>query len=90
MDPEAVRRQIELCESTRGIEGFGENVETLLIMLPPMMRASIEADENVYKFSDGYINRFINNVLITVEFTKVRAFDHEALFAAIKRRLGGE
>jgi len=47
----------------------------------------VEADESVYKLSEGYANRFINNVLITVEFVTVKTFDHETLFAAIKSRL---
>ncbi len=83
----AINKQVELCESTKGSDAFAANVETLLTMLPPRMRAGVEANEGVYKLSDGYVNRFINNVLITVEFTKVKTFDHEALLAAIKSRL---
>ena len=87
MSDGAIRKQVELCESTRGTDTFAVNVETLLTKLPPRLRARVEADESVYKLSEGYANRFINNVLITVEFVTVKTFDHETLFAAIKSRL---
>jgi hypothetical protein len=56
-------------------------------MLPAETRAEIEAVEGVYKDEETYVNRFINMVLITVEFVKVRTLDHEAAFTAILARV---
>jgi hypothetical protein len=69
-------------QAAKGTEGFAQAVEALLDMLPPERRAEVEAVPGVYK-EEACVNRFINMVLITVEFVTVRTLDNEALYAAI-------
>jgi hypothetical protein len=83
MSDELIARQIEVCEAAKGTEGFTQAVEALRDMLPPETRAEVEAVHGVYKEEEACVNRFINMVLITVEFVTVRTLDHEALYAAI-------
>ncbi len=56
-------------------------------MLPMRIRGALENDECIYKIEDGCVNRFINNVLITVEFAPVKVIDYEILLTKIKERL---
>jgi hypothetical protein len=56
-------------------------------MLPADTRSEIEKVDGVYKETESYVNRFINNVLITVEFVTTRALDHDALYSAILARV---
>lgn len=87
MPDEAIQRQIEECESARGTDKFLYAVEALLKLLPKKMRDEINADPRIYKDEEAYVNRFINNVLITVEFTNNKVVDHEAMFAVIQEKL---
>ena len=83
MSNEEISAQIGVCEAAKGTKDFAPAVVALLDMLPPETRTEVEAVEGVYKEDETYVNRFINMVLITVEFVKVRTLDHEAAFAAI-------
>jgi hypothetical protein len=56
-------------------------------MLPEDMRSEIEKVEGVCKESSSYVNRFINNVLITVEFETTKTYDHKALYSEILKRI---
>lgn len=84
---EEVRRQIGVCDSVRGTKGFAPAVEALLAMLPPETRTEVESTEGVYKETEQYTNRFINMVLVSVEFETVRTLDHEAALNIIKALL---
>lgn len=88
MSDDAVKRQIEVCETARGTEGFVPAVDALFNMLPPETRSEIEKVPGVYKEEESYENRFINMVLISVEFVTTKKLDHEALYAAILEKLG--
>ena len=83
MSDEEIKRQIEACESNRNAEKFAPSVDALFNMLPADTRSEIEKVDRVYKETESYVNRFINNVLITVEFVTTRALDHDALYSAI-------
>jgi hypothetical protein len=87
MSSEQLRAQIEICEAAKGMKGFDQAVEALLGMLPPETRAEVEAADGVYKEEETCVNRFINMVLITVEFVTVRTLDHETLYTAILTRI---
>jgi hypothetical protein len=87
MSDDAIRRQIEACEVARGTEGFAPAVDALFNMLPPDMRSEIERVPGVYKEEESYVNRFINMVLISVEFVTTRTLDHDALYSAILEEL---
>jgi hypothetical protein len=82
-----IARQIDVCEAAKGTVDFAQAVEALRDMLPPEIRAEVEAVPSVYKEEEACVNRFINMVLITVEFVAVRTLDHEALYAAILARV---
>ncbi len=88
MFDEEIRWQMGACEAARGTKDFAPSVEALLNMLPPETRSEVEKVEGVYVEKESYINRFINMVLISVEFTTVRTLDHEAALNAIKTRMG--
>jgi hypothetical protein len=87
MSDEEIKRQIEACESNRNAEKFALSVDALFNMLPADTRSEIEKVDGVYKETESYVNRFINNVLITVEFVTTRALDHDALYSAILARV---
>jgi hypothetical protein len=87
MSDEEIKRQIEACESNRNAEKFAPSVDALFNMLPADTRSEIEKVDGVYKETESYVNRFINNVLITVEFVTTRALDHDALYSAIIARV---
>jgi hypothetical protein len=87
MSDEAVKRQIEICRSKIGADGFAPCVMDLYNMLPEEIRTEIEKVEGVCKISENYVNRFINNVLITVEFVTTKTYDHKALYSEILKRI---
>ena len=87
MSDEAIRRQIESCESTKGTDKFVYFVEALLNMLPEGIRAEVEKDPHIYKDEESYINRFINNALISVEFVTNKVVDPEALYSVILEKI---
>jgi len=37
--------------------------------------------------SESYVNRFINNVFITVEFVATKTYDHQVLYSEILKRI---
>jgi hypothetical protein len=86
MPEETIRRQINACNSNLGTETFDSSVIDLFNMLPEEMRSEIEKVEGVCKLSESYVNRFINNVLVTVEFVTTKTFDHNLLFSEILKR----
>jgi hypothetical protein len=88
MSGEEIRRQISVCDSAKGTKEFTPAVEELLAMLPSEMRSQVEGVEGVYTETEQYTNRFVNMVLISVEFSSVRTLNHEAALDAIKTRLG--
>ena len=88
MSDEEIRRQLGLCEEARGTKEFASNVEALLAMLSPEKRSEVEGTEGVYKETEQYTNRFVNMVLVSVEFSTVRILNHMAALDAIKTRLG--
>ena len=88
MSEDTLKRQIEVCEAAKGMEDFAHAVDALFNMLPPEMRSEIEKVPGVYKEEESYVNRFINMVLISVEFVTTKKLDHEALYAAILEKLG--
>jgi hypothetical protein len=51
MSDEALKRQIELCNSSINTENFTPAVDALLNMLPAEMRSEIENVDGVYKES---------------------------------------
>ncbi len=59
----------------------------LFNMLPEDMRTEIEKVEGVCKLSESYVNRFINNVLITVEFVTTKTYDHQVLYSKILKKI---
>lgn len=59
----------------------------LFNMLPEETRSEIEKMEGVCKISESYVNRFINNVLIAVEFVTTKTYDHKLLFSEILKRI---
>ncbi|MCX6649573.1 MAG: hypothetical protein NTV61_09355 [Candidatus Bathyarchaeota archaeon] len=87
MSDDAIRRQVEVCEAAKGTKGFAPSVDALLNMLPPETRSEIEKMNGVYKETETYMNRFINMVLISVEFVTTRTLDHDALYSAILARI---
>ncbi len=87
MSDEEIRRQLGVCEAARGTKEFAPAVEALLAMLPPDIRSEVENVEGVYKETEQYTNRFVNMVLVSVEFATVRTLDPEAALAAIKNRV---
>jgi hypothetical protein len=87
MPDEAIKRQIEVCNSNIDTENFGPCVMDLFNMLPEDMRTEIEKVEGVCKLSESYVNRFINNVLITVEFVTTKTYDHQVLYSEILKRI---
>ncbi len=87
MADDRIKAQFARCEASRGTEGFVSEVDKLFRMLPMRMRGALENDERIYKVEDGCVNRFINNVLITVEFMPVKVIDYVALLDAIRIRL---
>ncbi len=87
MSDDAVKQQIEVCEAAKGTGDFAPSVDALFNMLPAETRSEIEKAEGVYKEQESYVNRFINMVLISVEFVTTRTLDHEALYLAILEEL---
>jgi hypothetical protein len=87
MSDEALKRQIELCNSSINTENFTPAVDALLNMLPAEMRSEIENVDGVYKESQLYVPRFINNVVITMEFVTIKTLDHDALYSVILDRI---
>ena len=87
MPDEAVKRQIETCKSKIGVDGFTPCIMDLFNMLPEETRTEIEKIEGVCRVSENYVNRFINNVLITVEFVTTKTYDHKALYYEILKRI---
>jgi hypothetical protein len=87
MPDEAIRHQIEACNSSINTENFGPCVMDLFNMLPENLRSEIEKVDGVCKESESYINRFINNVLITVEFVTTKTYDHQILYSEILKRI---
>jgi hypothetical protein len=87
MPDEAIRQQIKACESAKGTDKFLYAVEALLKLLPQKMRDEINADPRIYKDEESYVNRFINNVMISVEFVNNKVVDHEAMFTVILEKL---
>lgn len=87
MSDDAVKRQIEACEAARGTKDFVSAVDALFSILSPETRSEIEKVLGVYKEEESYVNRFINMVLISVEFVTTKKLDHEALYAAILEKL---
>jgi hypothetical protein len=87
MPDEAIQRQIKECEAAKGTDKLQYAVEALLKLLPKKMRDEVNADSRIYKDEEAYINRFINNVLVTVEFTNNKVVDHEAMLAVIQEKL---
>jgi hypothetical protein len=87
MSDDAIRRQIEVCEASRGTGDFAPAVDALFDILSPDVRSEIEKVDGVYKEEESYVNRFINMVLISVEFVTTRTLNHEALYAAILEKL---
>jgi hypothetical protein len=75
MPNEAIKRQIELCNLKMGTENFGPCVMDIFNMLPEEMRSEIENMEGVCKISESYVNHFINNVIITVEFVITKTYN---------------
>lgn len=90
MPDKAIERQIKECEAAKGTDKFQYAIEALLKLLPKKMRDEVNADSRIYKDEETYVNRFINNVLITVEFTNNKVVDHEAMLAVIKEKLGAQ
>ena len=88
MSEDTLKRRIEVCEAAKGTEDFAPAVDALFNMLPPETRSEIEKVPGVYKEEESYVNRFINMVLISVEFVTTKKLDHEALYAAILEKLG--
>ena len=86
MSDEEIRRQISVCDAARGTKEFASNVEALLAMLSPEKRSEVEGTEGVYKETEQYTNRFVNMVLVSVEFSTVRTLDHEAALNEIRAR----
>ena len=84
---EAIKRQIELCYSKKDTEEFAICVMDLFNMLPEEIRSEIEEVNGVCKVTENYVNRFINNVLITVEFVTMKSYDHNLLLTAIKKKV---
>jgi hypothetical protein len=84
MSGEEISTQITVCVAAKGTKGFAPAVETLLNMLPLETRTEVEAVDGVYNETETCVNRFINMVLITVEFVTIRTLDHEAAFAVIQ------
>jgi hypothetical protein len=87
MPDEAIQRQIKECKAAKGTDKFLYAVEALLKLLPKTMRDEVNADSRIYKDEEGYVNRFINNVMISVEFVNNKVVDHEAMFAVILEKL---
>jgi hypothetical protein len=87
MPDESIQRQMKECDSAKGTDKFVFAVEALLKLLPKKMREEVQADPRVYKDEEAYVNRFINNVLITVEFTNNKVVDYEAMLVVIKEKL---
>ena len=87
MPDEAIKHQIETCKSKIDTESFGPCVMDLFNMLPENIRDEIEKIDGVCKITESYMNRFINNVLITVEFMTTKTYDHKLLFSEILKRL---
>ncbi len=90
MSGEVIRRRVKECEAARGTDKFVYAVEALLKTLPKKMREEVNADPRVYKDEEAYINRFINNALISVEFTNNKVVDHESMLAVIEEKLGAQ
>jgi hypothetical protein len=86
MPDEAIKHQIEICKSKIDTESFGPCVMDLFNMLPENERAEIEKIDGVCKVSESYVNRFINNVLITVEFVTTKTYNHKLLLSEILKR----
>jgi hypothetical protein len=87
MPDEGIKRQIESCESIIGTENFGLSVMDLFNILPDEMRTEIEKVEGVCKITESYVNHFINNVLISVEFVTTKTYDQKLLFSEIQKRV---
>ena len=87
MSDESVKHQIETCKSKIGTDGFASCVMDLFNMLPEETRVEIEKVEGVCKLSENYVNRFINNVLITVEFVTTKTYDHKVLYSEILKSI---
>ena len=87
---EAIKHQIEICKSEIDTESFGPCVMDLFNMLPENTRGEIEKVDGVCKITESYVNRFINNVLITVEFVTTKTYNHKLLFSEILKRLEKE
>jgi hypothetical protein len=87
MPDEAIQQQIKACESAKGTDKFLYAVEALLKLLPKKMHEEVNSDPRIYKDEVAYINRFINNVLVTVEFTNNKVVDHDAMLAVIQEKL---
>ena len=86
MSDEEIRRQISVCDAARGTKDFAPAVEELLAMLPSEIRSEVEGVEGVYKETEQYTNRFVNMVLVSVEFSTVRTLDHETALNEIRAR----
>jgi len=87
MPENPIEHKINLCEANRDTESFASSVEDLLNMLPPDVKFEVEKDDGIYKTTETYVNRFINNVIVSVEFVPVQTLDHEALYSAILSRI---
>ena len=87
MSDEEIRQQLGVCEAARGTKEFAPAVEALLAMLSPEKRSEVEGTEGVYKETEQYTNRFVNMVLVSVEFSTIRTLDHEAALNEIKARV---
>ncbi|MDP2899476.1 MAG: hypothetical protein Q8O47_00710 [Candidatus Bathyarchaeota archaeon] len=87
MSDDAVKRQIEACEAAKGTGDFAPAVDALFNLMPPETRAEIEKVPGVYKEEESYVNRFINMVLISVEFVTTKKLDHVAMYSAILEKL---
>lgn len=87
MSGEEIRTQIAVCVAAKSTKDFAPAVEILLNMLPLDTRTEVEAVDGVYNQTETCVNRFINMVLITVEFVTIRTLDYEAAFAAIQARV---
>ena len=87
MPDKAITYQIEICISRIDTEDFGPCVMDLFNILPESTKVEIEKIDGVFKITESYVNRFINNVLITVEFVTTKTYNHKLLFSEILKRL---
>ena len=84
---EDIKHQIAICNSEIGTESFEQCVMDLFNMLPENKRAEIEKIDGVCRITESYVNRFINNVLITVEFVTTKTYDHKLLYSEILNKI---